>query len=471
MEKIKKVSFFVGLILILFIGYRLRLHDYNKIPFPGESTDEYSNSWVGLSLIEFGEPVGISDLSGYKETYLKYVNVDRIYQSVASAGPLVFHRPWFDHPPMMGLFTGGFAYLKGARVFEDVTTATIRKPMVLLGTFTVLLVFVLAYLLSGPYVALLSGAIYATSPILVINSRMIQAENGYLPLLLLTLICLILFEKRENEYWLWLAGFFSALCITFKIPGGVAAVSGFVLLMTQSKKLMVQKIKESILFIAVSALGLLTFFVYGAAFDFATFANIFLSNSERLYGIGYNAINDLIIHTKITGVKIFTDGWPLLGWLSLWMLKPDKKNYLYRYLVLPIFLYLFVYLLAGNQPYGWYRIPFMPFLYIALSELVIEAFKNKNSAITAIFGLLIPIGVNLQKISSINNNQDFTKMWKFGIFGLAILIFSSLIFQENERFSKRILSGLALIALIALALYTNLRYNSLITVDYWYKSS
>jgi len=36
--------------------------------------------------------------------------------------------PWFDHPPLMGLLTGGWAYLKGARIFEDTTTSIIRKP-------------------------------------------------------------------------------------------------------------------------------------------------------------------------------------------------------------------------------------------------------------------------------------------------------------------------------------------------------
>ncbi len=471
MNKIKYFAFLIGIIAILVFGYKLRLHDYSKIPFPGESTDEYSNSWVGLSLIEFGMPIGITNLSGYKTDYFRYVNVDRIHQSMVSSGPLLFHRPWFDHPPTMGLLTGGFAYFKGVRNFEDANTSTIRKPMVLLGTVSVLLVSVLAYLIAGPWVSLLSGVIYATSPILVINSRMIQAENGYLPLFLLTLICLLLFEKREREYWLWLAGMFSALSITMKVPGSVAALAGITLLMTQDGKSVIQKIKESVLFAVISILGLLSFIVYGAALDWTTFTNVFLANSNRPYDIGYNAINDLIIYTKVTSVKNLTDGWPLLGWLSLWMIKPEKRSYLYRYLVLPVLVYLVIYLLAGSLPYGWYRIPFMPFLYISLSVLITGAFENKNKTIAAVFGLLLPLGVNLQKITNINNNQDLLKMWKLGILGLSIVVLTSLIFQNEKYGNKRIVSKIVLLVLIALAIYTNFRYNSLITVDYWYKSS
>jgi len=471
MRKWKQIGFILTLVVILVIGYKLRLHDYSKIPFPGESTDEYSNSWVGLSLIEFGMPVGISDLSGYNKDYYRYVNVDRIHQSVVSFGPLSLHRPWFDHPPTMGLFTGGFAYLKGARVFEDTTTSTIRKPMILLGTFSILLVSALAFLVAGPWVSILSGIIYATSPILVINSRMIQAENGYLPLFLLTLICLLLFEKQKKEYWLWLAGMFSALCITVKIPGGVAALSGIILLMTQNKKYCIHKIKESILFAAISILGFFAFVVYGVAFDLGTFFNILLNNSGRIYGIGYNAINDLIIYTKITAQKALTDGWPLFGFLSLWILKAEKKTYYYRYLFLPFFIFLVVYLLVGSQPYGWYKIPFFPFLYISLSLLVVDAFRNKDNALAAVFGLLIPIGVNLQKILDIGYSHFFVSLWKGGILMLAIVFLSSIIIHRKNYGGWELISKVILLLLIALAIYTNLQYNNLITVDYWYKSS
>lgn len=471
MKFAKTIVYIICVVAILFVGYKLRLHDYNKIPFPGESTDEYSNSWMGLSLIEFGYPVGVSALAGYSSDYYEYVNVDRIFQTVASTGPLLFHKPWFDHPPMMGLFTGGYAYLKGARVFEDTTTAIIRKPMVLLGTITLYLVMLLGYFVAGPAVALLAGAIYATSPLLVINSRMIQAENGYLPLLLCTLICLHLFEKYKKEPWLWVAGTFSALCVTFKIPGLVTTLIGVVVLMTQEDKSVIHKIKESLIFFFISILGLISFFVYGAAFDWKEFVNILSSNSSRVYGIGFNAINDLLIHTKITGGKMLTDGWPLLGWLSLWTLFTDKRSKLFRYILLPVLVYLVVYLLAGSEPYGWYRIPFLPFLYISLSIFLVDALQNGNKILMAVYAIMIPIGINLQKVTDVEGGYNYSNLWKLGIMLVTVIVFSSLIFKNGKFKMLAIVTRVILIALVLLAIYTNIQYNNMITVDYWYKAS
>lgn len=41
---------FIGVLFL--IAFDLRLKNYSTIPFPGQSVDEYSNSWVGLSIIK-----------------------------------------------------------------------------------------------------------------------------------------------------------------------------------------------------------------------------------------------------------------------------------------------------------------------------------------------------------------------------------------------------------------------------------
>lgn len=477
MKLLKQFIFVFLVIFIVLIGLKLRLKDYANVPFPGESLDEYSSSWVGLSLIEFGKPVGTSVLGGYKDPLFRYVNVDRIFSSVASTGPLLIQKPWFDHPPMLGLITGGFAYLKGVRNFEDTVAVIIRKPIVYLSSLTILLLIYFAYLVSGPVIALLSGIIYSTSPLIVISSRMVQAENGYLPFLLLSLICLLLYERKNKEYFIWMAGLFSALCITFKIPGVVASLTGVAILMTQDSKSISHMIKESLFFLSISLLGFVAFIVYGLTIDWSTFATIFFSNTTRYYGIGFNALHDIIIRTKITGGKIMTDGWPLLGWISLSNLFDKKKSVAYRYLLLPILLYLLIYLLVGSSPYGWYRIPFMPFLYISLSIFLYDSFYTINKSIIAAFLLLIPTGINLQKMSDMTDVKTLNlivSIWKFGILGIVALPLIAIMFNKKNRQLSYYLTfffKLAFLGFVALSIYTNFSYNNLITVDYWYKSN
>src|SRR3989338_10926940 len=99
------IGFFFSLVLV--IGYQLRVKNSVNVPLPGQSTDEYSNAWVGLSLIRLGVPVGISGLVGIRD-YPTYINPDRILSSTVPGGALPISYPWFDHPQMMGIFSGTF---------------------------------------------------------------------------------------------------------------------------------------------------------------------------------------------------------------------------------------------------------------------------------------------------------------------------------------------------------------------------
>ena len=161
---IKKLLQFGILLLIVVMALVVRKKNYAEIPVPGQSTDEYSYSWVGMSLLQTGMPIGISGFEGYKHAYSKYINVDRFYQ-VTGGNPLTINYPWMDHPPLLGLITGGYAHLAGARVFEEASTYLIRRPIIIIGALSTLLVIIFCYLNFGFVTALFAGSIYATVPL------------------------------------------------------------------------------------------------------------------------------------------------------------------------------------------------------------------------------------------------------------------------------------------------------------------
>ncbi len=470
MGKVKLVIFLVATIVILGLGYKLRLRNYDLVPFPGESTDEYSNTWVGLSLLKLGVPVGISDIRGYDKTQLRYINVDRIYQKTVNFGPLQINRPWFDHPPAMGLLIGTYARAKNVGVFEDAILVIGRKPMVFLGTFTILCVMIFALVNFGLIVSLLSGIIYATSALIVVDSRMIQAENGYVSLFLITLTLIKKYEHGDKEVYLWMAGLMAALAVLFKIPALVVVVTGVCLLLTQTSKGFDQKIKEAIAFGSIAITGLFTFFIYGSVYDGNLFRKILLSNGTRYYGIGFNSFFDLLVTTKITISKYITDGWPLLGWLSVWGLCSKGIFKKTRYVVIPIVIYLALYCLLGSLSYGWYRIPFMPFLFVACAYFLNSGRKVIEKGILSISGMFIPIGVNLQKIYEGVTNAP-TYAWRFFIPMTIFFLVGLVIFKDNKRINVRAIMTVILVGYLFFALYTNLLYNNMITAEYWYKSN
>lgn len=459
----------LALFVIVIFGYKLRMARFSEVPFPGESLDEYSNAWVGLSLIQLGVPVGMSGLAGYPIYDSRYINVDRVFQGTAKGNSMQINKPWFDHPPMMGLIMGGYSYLKGARVFEDTTAVLVRRPVIWMSTISIGLAAILAWLIFGTEAALATAILTATSPIMIINGRAGQAENGFTPLFLLSIIFLWLYRKNNKRYLLILGAIVTGIALLFKVSAISLLICGLVLLMSDTRKSISTRIQEGLILgiISLSFFGL--FFVYGMALDLNTFINVFLGNSNRVYGIGLNAISELITSTKVTGGKSLSDGWPLVGWMGLLYIggiKLRAKKQLYIWI--PVLSYLAVYLFFGSEPYGWYRIPFTPFLLIIAGWLSTLFVKNYKLTLISIASLLIPLGINLDKYFEIKKTAWVITSWRMGCF-LLIVGGLSILFLKKEN---KILNGVIysiMFLLFVVSIYMNLMRGGMLTVDYWYK--
>jgi len=460
-----KISFWVGLTgIILVLSMLLRLKNLALVPRPGESMDEYSNAWVGLSLIRLGIPVGRSGLIGYGGNDYRYVNVDHFFSNTAGGNPLGINKPWFDHPPLLGLITGGYALVAGAQVFEETTARIIRRPMIIIGVAAVVATGWLAYLLYGPGAGAIAMAIAGTSPLMVVSSRMGQGENLLIVFWLLSLICLFYYKKREKRRWLWLTAMMAGLAMLSKVSGAAAVFTGGIILFNQDKKSWVVRLSKVGLFVTVSLSLLALFFVYGLAIDGRVFVNVWLSNSNRPYDIGYSPIFNLITTTKITISKLMTDGWPLIGWFGIVALWFKNKRHDQLFIILPLIIYLVIFLLMGGSSYGWYRTPFMPFLIIAAAWVSVNGLEKGLKTIPIVL-LLIPLGINLGKINELIPLTIIKPYLRLG-WPLVILVSCVLEFlpfgSQLARPTKMFYC-----LLLALALISNVIIISLLTPEAW----
>ncbi len=458
--------FTIFLLLIALTSFNLRSFNYSKIPLPGESMDEYSYSWVGLSLIKLGFPIGFSGIGGYPKTEYHYINVDNVFQSTAKGNPFPINYPWFDHPPLLGIFSGGYAYLKGARIFEETSSTLIRKPMLVLGTLTILLTSLYALLIFGKIEAVIVALIYTISPLTIISSRMVQGENGFIPFFLLSLILLLLYKKKDKKVFLILSACLAGLCLLFKISGIVSILTGITFLIYWHKDNR-KKLANSLAIFGFISLSFLLFFItYGLSFDPNLFWTIFSQNSKRYYGLGVNAIYDLISNSKITNLKYLTDGWYFAGWISFLVLIFNSSKEKIFYITTPILVYLAVYLFFGSEPYGWYRFPFLPFLYLATAYLICLSLKLGEHLTFSLIILSLPLTIGISKL--INNSQFQSLAGLFrasALIIIAYLILSPLL----TRYSKKTTSlnqSLVLLFLL-LALFTTFKYFQLISPEYW----
>lgn len=463
---IKKIFKYLVFLAVLILALILRKKDYAQIPIPGQSVDEYSYSWVGLSLLETGMPIGISGISGYEHQYSKYINVDRLYQTISS-DPLTINYPWMDHPPLLGLITGGYARLAGAKVFEETNTLLIRRPIIIIGTISVALLMIYVWINFSFTASIFSGLVYATTPLIVLSSRMIQAENAIIPCLLAVMICLSLFFKSKKDIWLIFAAIFSGVATLFKLTGVVCYLFTFLSLLYQNKKFNQKFFKDFGFYLLISLPISFLFVFYGLAYGFKNFFAILFSNANRFYGIGPSAIIDLIRNQRLTQHKFLPEIWLIVGWFTFMFSFFKKNRSLSSFLIfISLISYLIVYLFFGSQPYGWYTFPFWPLLILNLTSFIFTSLKNNKNILITFFISLILLGSNIGRVIGIFDFQPISNLWRLTISG----IFFVLIIKFILRKPTNLVFKFFILILLSLSIYFNLRYLNLINIDFWWQN-
>lgn len=456
-----------GFFLIVLLALVVRKKNYAEIPIPGQSVDEYSYSWVGLSLIEKGMPVGISGIEGYKYSLPRYVNVDRFFQTVSTGDPLTINYPWMDHPPLLGLITGGYAYLSGVRVFEDSTSHIIRKPIIIISTISVALLMVYTWLSFGFFTSILGGLIYATVPLVVLSGRMIQAENAIIPCLLTCMIAIKLYTKTKKSFWLFIAALIAGIATLFKLTGFVCHLFVFLALLVNYKSIGKVFWKDLGFFLAISLPISFLFVIYGSVYGIENFKNILFSNYNRFYGIGPNSLIELIRNQRLTQHKFLPEVSIISGWLILiGYLINKSKNLGIKLAVLSVLSYLMIYIFFGSQPYGWYTFPFWPLLIILLSKFLADgAYKGKN-LVGVFFVSVLILGANISRLVGIFEFQVYANWWRIGISAMFFALILLSVFKVKKLFIFKIL----LIIIFGAIIYTNLKYLNNINIDFWWQN-
>ena len=459
MAKIVKILI---LLAILFFGNKLRSYSYASVPHPGEVTDEYAWGWLGLSLIINRYPESWS-LNLYKNTVYKKINVDSIYDKNPETKAFAIVKPSFDNPPLFGLITGGYSYLKGVRNFEDASVAILRRPMLKIALISTILIFILASRLYGLNVGLLSAALYSIIPTMVISSRLALIENGYTPLFLGTLILAdVYFEKKKKKYWI-LAVFLASLAILFKLSGVSIALALIVLALFYGRK--DKRFLIFSVFIGI-VLSIVAFISYGALIDWQAFVGTFIQNSQRFYGAGSEILLQIISQSRITTNRFLTDGWVIFGWISLLILTFTewRKTKGGVYLTVSVLSCLLVLIIFGGESYGWYKYPLFPFLAIATARIIQKMYQSPNFLLLLVLTLL-PFGSSVHRLVGFVEFQPYAIYLKlFSV--LVFILFSFSIFLKKKVSLK--IQRILLVVIIAFLFWLSIKEIFYYTIDKWY---
>ena len=370
-----KIFSTILLVSIILLGFLLRYNNIYTWPRHGATFDEFAWTWLGINLIQKHTPISWSSQPQY--TNRKHL----IYQKAA----FFLVTPYLEHPPFFGLVAGSFALANGAKDMYHVELKTIRPLALILGTLSILLLFLLAQELYDKKTAFIASLLYATIPTVVVGSRIVQNENFFLPMWMLSLFLITKYIKRKKSIFLYSASFLCGLLVISKIPWVAAAISIFLIL------IFLKKYTAAFKFLILPVIFFLGFIGYGLYFDAALFIRLWGLQLAR-YDIGFTSIYALFQKPYLID-RFYLDGWIYWGWFSiiLLLIKDLRKNI---FVVIPVLSYFIIFLagIPDEAGHGWYRYPFYPFLIISIALFLKEYFV-KNLILTFFF--LVFVGTTL----------------------------------------------------------------------------
>jgi 4-amino-4-deoxy-L-arabinose transferase-like glycosyltransferase len=370
---------FVLLGFILILGLTLRFDKLYTWPRLGATFDEYAWTWLGINLIQNKVPESWSRHPQY--TQAKSIT----YQKV----PFVLVKPYLEHPPVFGLVAGSYALFNGANGMFDVNLQKIRGLALILGVLSIFILYVFAAQVYGYKIGLLSSLIYATVPTVVVGSRLVENENFFIPLFLLSLYLISKFIETKNPWFRNGAALVCGLLALAKVPWLAGALAIVLMLFY------LRKYRDAFKFLAIVVPIFSFFFFYGAYYDWNLFINLWKLQLTR-FDLTFNSILALFTSPYLAD-RFTVDGWIYFGWFAVFLLavKDFKKNF---WVLLPFLAYFAVFIFAiPNEPsHGWYRYPFYPFMIIAIA-LFIKEYFNKNYFLTFLF--MIFTGLSMLQLS------------------------------------------------------------------------
>jgi hypothetical protein len=265
----------------------------------------------------------------------------------------------------------------------------------------------------------------------------------------------------KKSFWT-MALFFASVSVLFKISAIAIIIFLIVLTIIYSKG----KKRRRLLFSTIIAgiIPLVIFAIYGAYYDWEVFINILRTNSNRFFGVGPEIIFTLINRSLVT--KSFNDGWLLLGWISIFMTAFNKwkKDIGSTFALSAILSYLFVFILFGSEPYGWYRYPFFPFLVLILSKVLYELFKEGQLYFFSIL-LMLPIGTSLNRLIGVTDFQPYVPYLRISTILIFLLFVLSMFWKDKKIvFAKKTL----MLAIFIFAVWLSVKLIYFYNIDNWY---
>lgn len=377
----KKVYF--ALVLIVLLGGVLRFHQYDIVPFHGETYDEYFIAWLGWNLIHRGVPA-TAPHRGFPPSLPSRLK-DRIYEEDPG-------KPWFGerftiggpkfHPaPLYSVIVAAVATWGGAnKSFFESSLSYMRLPSIFFTVLSTFFVFALGKRLYNEWIGLLAGLLFATIPLIVVSGRLTKEENLLVLLSLLAVLSILKYLDSGESIYRNLGALIAGLAPLVKATG-VSIIAIVIILLFFHKKWK-DLVIVSIISGALFSLYLLYAWWYGWGF-FRYVPSALYSLPTRRMDFAVKFIRE----AKIV-VRWFGGGWILWLWMAAIYTTIKKDRVIFTAILLPM-LTLSVMISSTTIWDAWHKIPIYPYLCIAGAVFLYDLFRKPDLFRSVIFIVLV----------------------------------------------------------------------------------
>lgn len=356
---------------IVVFGIGLRFLSLSTFTGDKETADEIFWTTLGASLLTEGKPTGWSWFKAYDDrTDITIMEYQLPYREIN-----------LDHPPLFALIPGGIQALSGQDWRDLDSLHNQRVAMIVLASISLSLFALITNKLFSPTFAVVTTALYATIPTVVLSSQLIVAEQ-LVTGLSLALIAVGLYVQGRVRWFLLM--FLSASLVMTKI-GAIALIVGYAASFWDRPK----GRQDLLSLIVGTVFGCILLGGYVSYFDWDLFWRVQLQQKSwrhpGLLTIPYQTlIKPELIQT------FFADGFLPIGILSLAAVASRRVTTRFKPILCMVGAYL-VFLLAAvgettfeistmvgsSSVYGWYIYPLFPLLTLIIGWAIEKTYKTK----------------------------------------------------------------------------------------------
>jgi len=347
-------------LFILLVALIFRIDVYSVAPY----CDEETYDWLAYNLSQ-----------GRLRTGSAYTN---IYAQLGAGNEKDGVEPWLDHPILYPLVISALKKLAQLFFNTDLTFYNVRLASILLFCLpTIYLAMLVCKKNFGICAAAISGLIYATSPSIILQQKMVFLDHGVAFFSLLAVYALTMYSTSGCNKWWIFASVFAGLASLCKGTGISAVFAVAITIILNTEDMLKIRVAKGISSLVIGGSLFLVYPLYGYIFNPKLLSAIVSIRSSTIFSAEWFVRS--LFEYPWSYERIY-DWFLLIGWVAVaYTLVISLREKRINTIVIWLACYLFTLVFIAKGAFYYSQIVLYPFLCILIGKMSTDVLRYVDS--------------------------------------------------------------------------------------------